>query len=281
MGNERYSTTGTAVNSETSEDEARHDANPDPMASGVHPVGTGVGAASGAVAGAAIGGAVGGPLGAVVGTAVGGVAGALAGKGVAEAVVSASQTGYSHEDYRPAYWYGWEAAQEHSGRNWVDIASNLERGWDQAREGSKLSWKEAEPAVREAWGQAGSLQGRSKPSLAVPLQQLHDPRTGLLDASRIAEYLELPLKQLSGALGRNYSTVHRTPTASAIQETLRSIKRSLEILEEVLGDKATVLAWWNSPHPDLGRRTPMQVLLEGHAQAIEDMLEAALEGIPS
>jgi Protein of unknown function (DUF2384) len=194
---------------------------------------------------------------------------------------SAAQAGYSHEDFRPAYWYGWEAAQQYSGRSWVDIASDLERGWDQARKASRLSWNEAEPAVREAWDQAATLQDRSKSSLAVPLQQLHDPRTGLLDASRIAEYLELPLKQLSGALGRNYSTVHRTPTAPAIQETLGSIKRSLEILEQVLVDKATILAWWNSPHPDLGRKTPMQVLLEGRAQIIEDMLEAALEGIPS
>src|SRR5436305_8796653 len=136
----KYSSTGTTT--AELDPSVKHDVNRDPITGepGAHPVGTGVGAAGGAVTGAAIGAAVGGPVGAVVGAAVGGVAGGLAGKGVAEAVVSASQTGYSHEDYRPAYWYGWEAAQEHSGRNWVDIAGNLERGWDQAREGSKLSW---------------------------------------------------------------------------------------------------------------------------------------------
>ncbi|HEX7186144.1 MAG TPA: glycine zipper domain-containing protein [Thermoanaerobaculia bacterium] len=189
---------------------------------------------------------------------------------------------YSHEDYRPAYWYGWEAAQKHGGRRWVDVESDLERGWDRAKGSSRLPWREAESPVREAWNQAVALQTRPKAApLAVDLRELHDPETGRLDAARVADYLKLPLKQLSEALGRNYSTVHRTPTAPAIQETLRSIKRSLEILGEVLGDRASVLAWWNSPHPDLGRKTPMQVLLEGRAQVIEDMLEAALEGIPS
>lgn len=188
--------------------------------------------------------------------------------------------GHSHEDYKPAYWHGWQAVQRYPGRRWEDVAGELERSWNQTRGASRLSWREAEPAVREAWDQACSLQPRPE-GPAVSLYILHDPETGRLDAARVADYLKLPLKQLSEALGRNYSTVHRTPTAPAIQETLRSIKRSLEILEQVLGDKPRVLAWWNSPHVDLGQRTPIQVLLEGRAQVIEDMLEAALEGLPS
>jgi Glycine zipper/Protein of unknown function (DUF2384) len=189
----------------------------------------------------------------------------------------------SLDDYRSAYWYGWDAVQEYPGRQWAEVAGELERNWDRARGTSRLSWRDAERAVHEAWDKAYSLQALPKASSSpkVTLQELHDPETGRLDAVRMADYLSLPLKQLSESLGRNYSTVHRTPTAPSIQETLRSIKRSLEILEEVLGDKASVLAWWNSPHPDLGRKTPMQVLLEGRAQAIEDMLEASLEGIPS
>jgi hypothetical protein len=191
--------------------------------------------------------------------------------------------GYSYEDYRPAYWYGWEAVQKYPSRRWTEIESKLERSWNQARGASRLPWRDAEPAVREAWDRARSLQVRTKVSSspAVTLPELHDPATGRLDAARVADYLRLPLKQLSDALGRNYSTIHRTPTAPGIQETLRSIKRSLEILEEVLGDKASTLAWLNSPHPDLGHRAPMEVLLEGRPQVVERMLEGAMEGIPS
>jgi hypothetical protein len=115
----------------------------------------------------------------------------------------------------------------------------------------------------------------------VTLQDLHDPNTGRLDAVRIAEYLKVPLKQLAGGLGKNYSTVHKTPSAPALQPILRSIKRILEILDQVLANRSTALAWLNSPHPDLDQRVPLDVILEGHADAVEDMLEAALTGTPS
>jgi hypothetical protein len=115
----------------------------------------------------------------------------------------------------------------------------------------------------------------------VTLQDLHDPNTGRLDAARIAEYLKVPLKQLAGGLGKNYSTVHKTPSAPALQPALRSIKRILEILDQVFANRSTALAWLNSPHPDLGQRVPLDVILEGHPDAIEDMLEAALTGTPS
>jgi hypothetical protein len=34
----------------------------------------------------------------------------------------------------------------------------------------------------------------------------------------------------------------------------------------------------NSPHPDLGGRTPISVVLEGKGRAVSDMLEASLAG---
>jgi uncharacterized protein (DUF2384 family) len=115
----------------------------------------------------------------------------------------------------------------------------------------------------------------------VVLQELHDPGTGRLDANRVAEYLKIPLKQLAGALGKNYSTVHKTPSAPALQPSLRSIKRILEILEQVFVNRSTGLAWLNSPHPELGQRAPLDVILEGYPDAVEDMLEGALTGTPS
>lgn len=113
------------------------------------------------------------------------------------------------------------------------------------------------------------------------LLDLHDPATGRLDAQRMADYLSVPLKLLSGAFGKNYSTVHKTPASLALQPALRPIERSLVILEDLLGDRVAALVWLNRSHPDLGRRTPLEVILEGHAQVVEDMLDAAVEGIPS
>lgn len=115
----------------------------------------------------------------------------------------------------------------------------------------------------------------------VVLEELHDPGTGRLDAVRVAEHLKIPLKQLAPALGKNYSTLYKTPSAPALQPTLRSIKRILEILEQVFANRSTALAWLNSPHSELGQRAPLDVILEGYPDAVEDMLEATLMGTPS
>lgn len=117
--------------------------------------------------------------------------------------------------------------------------------------------------------------------LRVALSQLHDRESGRIAADKVAEYLDVPLKQLSEAISANYAAVHKTPAAESIQGKLAPIKRSLEILEELIGDQAAVRAWLNSPHPDLGLRTPMRAILEGNAGALHTILENALAGIPS
>jgi Protein of unknown function (DUF2384) len=130
-------------------------------------------------------------------------------------------------------------------------------------------------------GEALPVYGPKRSSrLAVRLDALHDPATGRLDAGRIAGYLQLPLKHLAEALGRNYPSVHKSPSALSLQPLLRPVKRILEILDEILQDRSKSLIWLNSPQPDLGRRTPLEVMLEGRAAVIEDLLEGALAGIP-
>ena len=125
--------------------------------------------------------------------------------------------------------------------------------------------------------------GALPPDAARPvvLQELHDPETGRLDAAKIAGYLAVPLAQLARAIGANYATVHKTPAALSLQERLLPIKSALVILSELFRDQSTVRAWLNSPHPDLGKRTPLAVILEGHGDAVATILENALEGIPS
>jgi CheY-like chemotaxis protein/uncharacterized protein (DUF2384 family) len=129
----------------------------------------------------------------------------------------------------------------------------------------------------------GSLKSQPRKtgvSIEVPLSDLHGP-TGQLDAAAVANYLSIPLAKLAAAVGMNYTTLHKTPDSAAVQPSLATIKRILVILSEMLGKRETVLAWLNSPHPDLGNRTPISVVLEGHASAVVSLLENALAGIPS
>jgi hypothetical protein len=54
----------------------------------------------------------------------------------------------------------------------------------------------------------------------------------------------------------------------------------LELLVGMYGKRARVRAWIHTPHPDLGGTTPMSLVLDGKADVVRDMLEAALAGIP-
>jgi uncharacterized protein (DUF2384 family) len=65
------------------------------------------------------------------------------------------------------------------------------------------------------------------------------------------------------------------------KSALRSVNRIIEILEQLFETRVRVLTWLNSPHPDLGRRTPLEVVRQGYPETVEDMLEAALLGTPS
>lgn len=120
---------------------------------------------------------------------------------------------------------------------------------------------------------------------AVPttaaLPELYHPESGRLDARRLAHYLGLPFSQFAPALGGTSQPIHHASDAPAFQPALLPIKHSLDILAAVVGDHATILAWLDSPHPDLGGRTPLRVILDGHASMLADLLDDAMAGMPT
>lgn len=51
-----------------------------------------------------------------------------------------------------------------------------------------------------------------------------------------------------------------------------------KILERLFGSEKYAEVWLNTPHPDLGDKTPRFCINEGSAETILEMLESALEG---
>ena len=117
--------------------------------------------------------------------------------------------------------------------------------------------------------------------ISVRLPGLHDAETGRIDAAKVAEFIGVPLADLARGIGARYTTVHKTPASPALQAALAPIKRSLEVLDQVVGNRGSVRAWLNSQHPDLGLRTPLQAIVEGHADALCNILENAIQGLPT
>lgn len=123
-----------------------------------------------------------------------------------------------------------------------------------------------------------SLTVNALPALVLP--ELHDPKSGRIDAQKTADFMGIPLKQLSDGLGLNYKAVHRSPAAATFQQALRPVKRSLELLHEFFGSAATIRVWLNTPHPDLDGKTALETILEGKVGAVVLILENAGNGTP-
>lgn len=113
------------------------------------------------------------------------------------------------------------------------------------------------------------------------LPELHDAGTGRLDAQKVADFIGLPLKQLSEGLGLNYKGVHRNPSAASFQRALMPVKRSLEYLQRAFQKPEIIRAWLNTQHPMLEGRTSIETILEGKAFALERLLGNAWEGVVS
>ena len=122
---------------------------------------------------------------------------------------------------------------------------------------------------------------QARRTIKIPQRELHDPESGRIDAQEVANYLGVPLAKMAGALGVKYPALHKTPSAPGLQEKLRPIKESIDLVSRITVSKSDARAWLNNPHPDLGGSTPMEVILEGKAGAVVTMLSNAMEGIPS
>jgi CheY-like chemotaxis protein len=117
-------------------------------------------------------------------------------------------------------------------------------------------------------------------SIEVLMPELHSP-SGRMNAAAIAKFLDVPLSEVAAALHINYAALHKTPDSPSAQPTLVLFKHILVILTDMLGGRTIVRAWLNSPHPDLKNRTPISVMLDGHADAVLTILENALAGVHS
>jgi len=145
--------------------------------------------------------------------------------------------------------------------------------------GRKALYRVGQAKIEPTWGTEGE-SGSTLKKITVQLSELHGP-SGRLNAAAIAKYLDVPLSDLALALRVNYTALHKTPDSYSVQQALAPLKQVLVILSQMLGPQTAVRVWLNSPHPDLGGRIPLSVMLEGHTDAVLTILENALAGIPA
>ena len=110
---------------------------------------------------------------------------------------------------------------------------------------------------------------------------LFNPKSQRLDLKRVAKLFGLTVRRLAGIVGVPPSTADKTPDSKVIHEKLLRFEQIARGLAELDGDQDKFRRWLNTPNPELSDFTPLQVIEKGKADAVADMVSAALLGQPA
>jgi hypothetical protein len=145
--------------------------------------------------------------------------------------------------------------------------------------------QEVEAARTRAEAEQATLRARGDavaPALAfvdVDSSRLRNPRSGRLDAKRIAGRLGGSVSRLASVAGVSQQALSARPDSARAQEGLLALARVVAALDEALPPRR-VKMWLRAPHARLGGASPLAMLLDGRAETLARMVEGALEGIP-
>jgi hypothetical protein len=110
---------------------------------------------------------------------------------------------------------------------------------------------------------------------------LFNPKSQRLDLKSVAKLFGLTVRRLAGIVGVAPSTADKTPDSRVIHEKLLPFERIARGFAELDDDPDKFRRWLNTPNPELGDFTPLQVIEKGKADAVADMVSSALLGQPA
>jgi hypothetical protein len=143
------------------------------------------------------------------------------------------------------------------------------------------------PGTEPGEAAAGPMAHRTAAQPSVETQtvrgvvdSLHDPASGRLDARRVGDLFGLQLSAVAGVLGRNLSTVSKTPNAKPLQHGLSQFERIGAAFLHMIPSAERMRMWMNAAHPDLGGRTPISFIEERRGDVVVRLIESVLNGQP-
>jgi len=115
-----------------------------------------------------------------------------------------------------------------------------------------------------------------------PVPSLRSPKSGRLDAQLIADAFGIKLVDIAKAVGKPYTTVHKTPDSEALQLELLPFERIASAVNSITGGKLEqgLKIWLNAPNKAFPDHLPVNLIKEGRAGMLADLLEDVLLGHP-
>jgi len=104
---------------------------------------------------------------------------------------------------------------------------------------------------------------------------LFNPHSGRLDAARIAKEMGVPVATIADAIGRKAPGVRKSPDASSLQQSLRTLYRIwVTLVELYAGDRLHARIFLNAPNRHLENRAPIEFIEDGNLAPLEMYVDA-------
>lgn len=118
----------------------------------------------------------------------------------------------------------------------------------------------------------------SKHSLMFGIPTIHND-SGDIEPKDMASLFEISRAQLARMLGVSRQLLSQSPQSMTVQRGLRRLEYLFARLRNLTGSAKNARIWLKMAHPDFEGLAPVDLLEEGHIEAIEDFLLAIETGV--
>jgi hypothetical protein len=108
---------------------------------------------------------------------------------------------------------------------------------------------------------------------------IHNER-GDIEPKELASLFEITQSQLARMLGVSRQRLKQSPHSVGIQRGLRRLEYLFARLRNLTGSPKNARIWLKMGHPDFDGVAPVDLLEEGHVEAVEDFVLAIETGMP-
>lgn len=113
--------------------------------------------------------------------------------------------------------------------------------------------------------------------LMFGITEIHD-ETGDIKTEDLAQLFGVSRAQLARFAGISRQLLSRSPNSATVQRSLRRLEYLFARVRNLTGSTETARIWLKMGHPDFDGIAPIDLLAEGHLEAVEDLLGAIETG---
>lgn len=115
--------------------------------------------------------------------------------------------------------------------------------------------------------------------LLFGVAEVHDS-SGDIQVKKLADLFNVNQAQLARAAGVSRQLLSRSPGSDKVQRKLRQLEYLFARTRNLTGSPENARIWLKMGHPDFSGVAPIELLEEGHLEAVEDLLSAIETGQP-